>query len=65
MSKNFLGIGWDLPLHMEPQLLSPNYDMNACMATLFGGEAWDLCCEVGQAKKLDPTLNPSLANIFA
>ncbi len=25
------------------QVLSPNYDMDVYMATLFGGEAWDLC----------------------
>ena len=29
---------------------SPNYDMNTCMATLFGGEAWDLCYKLGRAK---------------
>ena len=29
---------------------SPNYDMDAYMTTLFGGEAWDLCCEMGRAK---------------
>ena len=33
----------DLPLHMGSQVLSPMYDMHAYMATLFGGEAWDLC----------------------
>ena len=32
------------------QALSPNYDMDAYMAALNGGEAWDLCCELGQAK---------------
>ena len=32
------------------QVLSPNYDMDAYMASLFGGEAWDLCWELGQAK---------------
>ena len=30
-------------------VLSPNYDMNACMATLFGGEAWDLFYKLGWA----------------
>ena len=39
----------------------PNYDMDAYMETLFGGE--DLCWELGWVKKLDPTLNTSLANI--
>ena len=34
------------------QVLCPNYDMDAHMATLFGGEAWDLNCELGQALKL-------------
>ena len=23
------------------------YDMDAHLAILFGGEAWDLCCELG------------------
>jgi hypothetical protein len=27
--------------HMSP-ILSPKYDMDAYMATLFGGEVWDL-----------------------
>ena len=32
----------------------------------FGGEAWDLCESwVGLSRKLDPTLNTSLVNIFA
>ena len=35
------------------------------MTTPFGGEAWDLCCELGQEKKLDPTLNPTPTNILA
>ena len=26
---------------------SPKYDMDAYMSTLFGGEAWDLCRELG------------------
>ena len=34
---------WDLPLHTESRVLSPKYDMDAYMATLLGGEAWDLC----------------------
>ena len=29
---------------------SPKYDMDACMATLFGRDAWDLYWEVGRAK---------------
>ena len=32
------------------QVLSPKYDMDAYMATLFGGEARDLCQELGGAK---------------
>ena len=43
---------WKLGLstsHMS-QFLSPDYDMVAYMTPLFGGEAWDLCCELGQAK---------------
>ena len=34
----------------SPQVLSPKYDMDAYMASLFGGKAWDLCWELGQAK---------------
>ena len=37
-------------VHMGSQVVSPNYDMDAYMATLYGGEAWDLCCELGRAK---------------
>ena len=45
---------WDFP---KSQVLSPKDDMDTYMATLFGGEAWKLCWELGQAqKKLDPTL---------
>ena len=32
---------WDLLLHMRSQVIGPKYDMNAYMATLFGGEAWN------------------------
>jgi hypothetical protein len=32
------------------QVLSPNYDMDACMATLLKSEAWDFYCELGRAK---------------
>ena len=39
-----------VPLHTGSQFLSPNYDMDVYMATLFEGEAWDLCCELGRAK---------------
>ena len=28
----------------------PNYDMDAYMAKIVGGEAWDLCCELGRAE---------------
>jgi hypothetical protein len=35
-----------------------NYDMNVYMATLSGGEAWDML-RVESSKKLDPTLNTS------
>ena len=34
---------WDLPLHMGSQVLIPKYDVDAYMATLFGGEVRDLC----------------------
>jgi hypothetical protein len=32
------------------QVLSLKYDMDAYMAICFGGEAWDLCWELSQAK---------------
>ena len=32
-----------LKLHVGSQVLSPTYDMDAYMAKLFGGDAWDLC----------------------
>ena len=54
---------WDLPLHMESQVLSPSWD--AYMATLFGGEAWDILLIVGSSTKLDPTLNTSPTNIWS
>jgi hypothetical protein len=34
---------WNLPLHMGSQVLSSKCDMDVHMASLFGGEAWDLC----------------------
>ena len=49
------------PIHTWSQVLSPNYDTDAYKATLFGGEAWDLCCELSR----DPALNPNPANIFS
>ena len=42
---------WDLSLHTGSPVLRPNNDMNAYMATLFGGEAWNLCWELGWAKR--------------
>jgi hypothetical protein len=42
---------WDLPLHTK--VPSPKYDMDAYMATSFGGEYWDLCWDSQiQASKL-------------
>ena len=38
---------WDYQLHTGSQVLGPNYDMNAYMATLFEGEVWDLYCKLG------------------
>ena len=38
---------WDLSLHIGFQVPSPKYDMDVCMATLSGGETWDLCWELG------------------
>ena len=49
---------------MGSQVLSLKYDLDADMATLFGSETWDLCWEVGWAKKLDPTLNTSPCDYF-
>ena len=37
-----IGIYIRAGLHWS-QVLSPNYDMDVYMVTLFGGEAWDLC----------------------
>ena len=34
---------WDSPLRTWSQAASLKYDMDAYMATLFGGEDWDLC----------------------
>jgi hypothetical protein len=42
-----VGLG---PVHTAPQALSPEYDMDAYMATFIGGEAWDLCWKLGQTK---------------
>ena len=56
---------WKLGFTISHVFLSLKYDMDAYMATLIGGKAWDLCCELDQAKRLDPNLNPSPANIFA
>ena len=36
---------WDLSLHTGSQALSPKYDMDAYMATLFGGEFLGTCVE--------------------
>ena len=33
-------------------------------SSFLGGEAWEMCLSVRSIKKLDPTLNPNLANIF-
>ena len=51
----------DLPLHKWSQVLSPTYDMDACMATLFGGEAcsslvWRFWSSI-KVTNSDPTLN--------
>ena len=57
---------WDLPLHTESQVPSPRSQVwRGC---LHGNTFWkwglDLCCELGQAKSYNLTLNPSLADIF-
>jgi hypothetical protein len=41
---------WDLPCHTGSQVPRSKYDMDGYMATLFRGEAWDLCCKLGWAK---------------
>ena len=46
-------------------VLSSKYDMNAYMATILGDDARDFVLRVESSKKLDPTLNTSLVNIFA
>ena len=51
--------------HGVPRLESLKYDMDAYMATLFGGEVWDVCCKSGQAKQRDSTLDTSPASMFA
>jgi len=57
---------WDLPLHMGFGVLNSKYDMDTYMATLFGGEAHDLCYSFGSSKKLDPTLKSDKSQeIFA
>ena len=54
-----------LALHTGSQVLSPKHDMDAYnMATLFGGEAWDLVLKVGSSKKVDSTLNTSPVILF-
>ena len=50
---------WDLPLHMGSQVISPKYDVDAYMATLFGGKTWDLCWELSLSKRLNSTFNRS------
>ena len=56
---------WRLELTTShgPQALSPKYDMNAYMATLFEGEAWDLCWELGLAKKKYAQLSTQVPQI--
>ena len=47
----------------ESQVLSPRYDMDACVATLFGGGGSGLELRVGSSEKLDPTHN-TIPKIF-
>lgn len=46
--------------HKGPIHEGPKYDMGAYMSTYVGGEAWDLCQELGWAKS-----NTSFDNFFA
>ena len=49
-----------LSFYMSPQVLSSKYDMEAYMATPFGGEAWDLCWSKARANS-----QPKTQDIFA
>jgi hypothetical protein len=43
---------WGLTVSHGSKVLSPKYDIiNAYMATLFGGEAWDLCVDAWVEQK--------------
>ena len=57
---------WKLGLTTSHRVPSPKYDKENYMTTLFGGETWDLCCELARLiKELDPTLStPCPASIF-
>ena len=73
---SFQGHGsWELSPHMGSQVLSPKYDTNAYMTTLFGGETQDLCWKLGEAKSYTQlaakilkicckTSRPTLMNIY-
>ena len=57
---------WDLSLHTWSQVLSPKYDMDACMTTLLGGEAWEsgrVESWVELKASVDPTLNTNPTSI--
>ena len=56
---------WDFSTSHGSQVLSPKHVMDAYMAILFGGEAWDFVLRVGSSKKLEPTLSTTPMNIFA
>jgi hypothetical protein len=44
--------------------MGPEYDMDAYVATFFGGEALGRVLRVGLSKKPSPTLHISLENIL-
>jgi hypothetical protein len=45
-------------LHTWFRVLSPQYDMDTYMATLFGGETWDLCFKLNARNILQNIVNP-------
>jgi hypothetical protein len=38
---------WKVGFTTSHEVPSPKYDMDAYMATMFGGEAWESCCKLG------------------
>jgi hypothetical protein len=55
---------WDLPLHIRSWVLRSKYDMDAYMATLFGGETWDWCWESWAKQKARPNSQHNSCEYF-